>query len=90
MERVEEIETAIDRLPSEDYSRLVAWLRDDEQSRWDEQTDRDSSGRCLHVFGMIGILAMSSGVGTTASKLRGTGESAYSTLIQKHLSGDVE
>jgi len=45
---------------------------------------------CLHVFGMIGILAMSSGLGTTASKLRGTGESAYSTLIQKHLPGDVE
>jgi hypothetical protein len=35
-------------------------------------------------------LAMRSGVGTTASKLRGTGESAYSTLIQKHLTGDVE
>jgi len=44
MDRVEEIETAIDRLPPEDYSRLVAWLRDHEQARWDEQMDRDSSG----------------------------------------------
>jgi hypothetical protein len=34
----------------------------------------------LHVFGMIGILAMPSG----------TGENAYSTRIQKHLPGDVE
>ena len=44
MDRVEEIETAIDRLPPEDYSRLIAWLREHEQSRWDEQMDRDSSG----------------------------------------------
>jgi hypothetical protein len=44
MDRVEEIETAIDRLPPEDYGRLVAWLREHEQSRWDEQMDRDLSG----------------------------------------------
>jgi hypothetical protein len=43
MDRVEDIEIAIDRLPPEDYSRLVAWLRAHEQSRWDEQLDRDSS-----------------------------------------------
>ena len=42
MDRVEEIETAIDRLPPEDYSRLIAWLREHEQSRWDaQQMDRD-------------------------------------------------
>ena len=44
MDRVEEIETAIDRLPPEDYGRLVRWLREREQSRWVEQLDRDSSG----------------------------------------------
>ena len=43
MDRVEEIETAIDRLPLEEYRRVVAWLRAREQSRWDEQMDRDSS-----------------------------------------------
>ena len=43
MERVEEIESAIDRLPPEDYKRILAWLRGREQSRWDEQMDRDSS-----------------------------------------------
>ena len=43
MDRVEEIETAIDRLPPKDYSRLVVWLREHEQLRWDEQMDRDST-----------------------------------------------
>ena len=43
MDRVEEIENAIDRLPPEDYVRLVTWLRAHEQARWDEQLDRDSS-----------------------------------------------
>jgi hypothetical protein len=44
MDRVEELETAIERLPPEDYNRLVAWLHKREQSRWDEELDRDSSG----------------------------------------------
>jgi hypothetical protein len=45
--------------------------------------------RCLNDLGMIGILAMPSGVETTAAEPKGTGEGAYSTLIQKHLPGDV-
>jgi len=44
MDRVEEIEAAISGLPPEDYRRLVEWFRAREQSRWDEQIDRDSSG----------------------------------------------
>jgi hypothetical protein len=51
MERVEEIESAIDRLPLEDYKRVVAWLREHERSRWDEQMDRDSlEGRLDFLF----------------------------------------
>jgi hypothetical protein len=51
MDRVEEIEAAIDRLPPDDYMRVVAWLREHEQSRWDEQMDRDSSaGRLDFLF----------------------------------------
>jgi hypothetical protein len=51
MDRVEEIESAIDRLPPEDYRRVLAWLREHEQSRWDEQMDRDSSeGRLEFLF----------------------------------------
>jgi len=51
MDRVEEIESAIDRLPPEDYKRVLAWLREHEQSRWDEQMDRDSaSGKLDFLF----------------------------------------
>ena len=51
MDRVEEIESAIDRLSPEDYKRVLAWLREHEQLRWDEQMDRDSSeGRLDFLF----------------------------------------
>ena len=51
MDRVEEIESAIDRLPPEDYRRVLAWLREHEQSRWDEQMDQDSAeGRLEFLF----------------------------------------
>jgi len=44
MDRVEEIEAAIEGLPPEEYRRIVQWFRLREQERWDEQMDRDSSG----------------------------------------------
>ena len=43
MDRVEEIEAAIDGLLPEEYRRIVQWFRVREQERWDEQMDRDSS-----------------------------------------------
>jgi hypothetical protein len=43
MDRVEEIEAAITALPPEEYGRIVQWFRAREQTRWDEQMDRDSS-----------------------------------------------
>lgn len=43
MDRVEEIEAAIQGLPPEEYHRLVQWFRDREQARWDKQMDSDSS-----------------------------------------------
>ncbi len=43
MDRVEEIEAAIQHLPPEEYQRLVQWFRSREQARWDEQMDRDTS-----------------------------------------------
>jgi hypothetical protein len=43
MDRVEQIETAIQALPPDEYLRLVQWFREREQARWDEQMDRDSS-----------------------------------------------
>jgi hypothetical protein len=43
MDRVEEIEAAIDGLPPEEYRRIVQWFRARDQERWDEQMDHDSS-----------------------------------------------
>jgi hypothetical protein len=41
--RVEEIEAAIEGLPSDEYRRIVEWFRVREESRWDNQLDADSS-----------------------------------------------
>ena len=54
MDRVEELETAITSLPPEDYRRLVNWFRNREQTRWDEQMDRDSAaGKLDFLFGEV-------------------------------------
>ena len=51
MDRVEEIEAAIDGLPPEEYQRIVQWFRVREQERWDEQMDRDcSTGKLDFLF----------------------------------------
>jgi hypothetical protein len=51
MDRVEEIEAAIDGLPPEEYRRFIQWIRVREEQRWDEQMDRDSlAGRLDFVF----------------------------------------
>ena len=55
MSSVEEIESAIEALSREDYTRLIAWLREHEQVRWDEQMDRDSAeGRLDFLFAEAG------------------------------------
>ena len=43
MDRVEEIEAAINRLPPEEFRLLAQWFREFEQTRWDAQMDQDSS-----------------------------------------------
>jgi hypothetical protein len=51
MDRIEEIEEAITSLPPEEYRRLVEWFHLREQTRWDEQMDRDSAdGRLDSLF----------------------------------------
>lgn len=51
MDRVEEIEAAIDGLPPEEYRRIVQWFREREHERWDEQMDRDpSAGKLDFLF----------------------------------------
>jgi hypothetical protein len=43
MDRVEEIEAAIENLPPEQYRRFAEWFRAREQAQWDEQINQDSS-----------------------------------------------
>ena len=48
---VEEIEAAINSLPPEDHRRFIEWFRALEQTRWDEQMDRDlSAGQLDFLF----------------------------------------
>lgn len=44
MDRVEEIEAAINDLPPEDFRRIANWVRERDQSLWDQQLD-SSSGK---------------------------------------------
>ncbi|MGA2590472.1 MAG: hypothetical protein ABSH32_11185 [Bryobacteraceae bacterium] len=43
MDRIEEIEAAINSLPPEEFWLLAQWFRELDQARWDAQMDRDSS-----------------------------------------------
>lgn len=47
MDRVEEIEAAIDSLPPEEFSRIARWFRERDQALWDRQMDADSRTRKL-------------------------------------------
>jgi hypothetical protein len=52
MDRVEEIEAAINGLPPEEFRLIAQWFRELEQRRWDEQLDRDSTaGKLDSLFG---------------------------------------
>ena len=54
MDRVEEIEAAINDLPPEDFQRIAIWFRERDQLLWDQQLDRDSSsGRLDFLFDEI-------------------------------------
>jgi len=51
MNRIEEIEAAITALPPDEYRRFADWFHNREQTRWDEQMDRDSvSGKLDFLF----------------------------------------
>jgi hypothetical protein len=43
VDRVEEIEAAIERLPPEEFRRIAQWLLERDQVRWDEELDADSA-----------------------------------------------
>lgn len=51
MDRIEEIEAAISGLSPEEFRRIAEWFRELDQTRWDEQMDRDSaSGKLDFLF----------------------------------------
>ncbi|HEY7336180.1 MAG TPA: hypothetical protein VH639_14920 [Bryobacteraceae bacterium] len=51
MDRVEEIEAAIEALPPEQFQRIVDWFEAREQARWDAQMDADSgAGKLDFLF----------------------------------------
>ena len=51
MDRVEEIEAAIETLPPEEFRRIAQWFRERDQDQWDEQLDCDSaSGKLDFLF----------------------------------------
>jgi hypothetical protein len=51
MDRVQEIEAAIDGLPPEEFRRIVQWFHEREQERWDAQMDGDSlAGKLDFLF----------------------------------------
>ena len=51
MHTVEEIESAIDHLPPEEYRRFLSWMQAREQKQWDAQMDQDSvSGKLDFLF----------------------------------------
>ncbi|MGH9610688.1 MAG: hypothetical protein ACRD34_13570 [Bryobacteraceae bacterium] len=51
MDRVEEIEAAIDSLPPEEFLRLSQWFRARDEALWDRQLDSDSAaGRLDFLF----------------------------------------
>jgi hypothetical protein len=47
MDRVEEIESAINALSQEDFRRIANWFRERDQSLWDEQLDGDASAGAI-------------------------------------------
>ena len=56
MDKVEEIEAAINNLPPEDFRRIADWFRERDQSFWDQQLDSDSlAGKLDFLFEEIEI-----------------------------------
>jgi hypothetical protein len=43
MDRVEEIEAAIENLAPDEFRRIAQWLRDRDQLLWDQHLDSDSA-----------------------------------------------
>jgi len=51
MERVEDIEAAIESLPPKEFRRIAQWVVERDQTYWDQQLDHDScTGKLDFLF----------------------------------------
>jgi len=56
MDRVEEIEAAIEQLPPDEFRRIAQWLLERDQALWDEELNADSAaGKLDFLFEETGI-----------------------------------
>jgi hypothetical protein len=58
---LEQIESAILKLPSEEFKKLMQWLSDLDYQRWDEQLERDIADGKLEAFATEAIAEFESG-----------------------------
>jgi hypothetical protein len=47
MSKVDELKTAIEKLPQEEFSELARWLSEKEWERWDKEIEADSAASKL-------------------------------------------
>ena len=50
MRKVEEIEAAMAKLPEKDFERVVTWIEERIQSRWDRQLEADAKSGKLETL----------------------------------------
>jgi hypothetical protein len=50
---LEQIETAILKLPPDEYQKLLQWFMELDNQRWDEQLEKDIADGKLEAFALI-------------------------------------
>ncbi|NJR76611.1 MAG: hypothetical protein HC773_29790 [Scytonema sp. CRU_2_7] len=58
---LEEIESAILQLPSDEYQKLMEWFTDLDYQRWDEQLEKDVADGKLEAFAQEAIAEFEAG-----------------------------
>jgi len=58
---LEQIESAILQLPSDEYQKLIKWFADLDYQRWDEQLERDIADGRLEAFAQEAIAEFEAG-----------------------------
>ena len=58
---LEQIESAILQLPSDEYQKLIEWFADLDYQRWDEQLEKDIADGKLDAFAQEAIAEFEAG-----------------------------